>query len=39
MFWKFLSVKKILDTLFDDGWCSLGVPEGDDGYDLRFAEL
>lgn len=27
MFWNLLNVQKILDELFDDGWCSLGVPE------------
>ena len=28
MFWKFLSVQRMLDALFDDAWCQLGVPEG-----------
>jgi hypothetical protein len=37
MFWKFFSVKKILDTLFDDSWCSLGLPEADDGFDATLA--
>ena len=27
MCWKFFSVKKILDALFDDSWCSLCLPE------------
>ena len=31
MFFKFFSVKKILDALFDDSWCSLCLPEGDAG--------
>lgn len=30
MFWKFFSVQKMLDALFDDAWCSLGLPEGAD---------
>jgi hypothetical protein len=39
MFFKFFSVKKILDALFDDSWCLLCLPEGDDAFDLQFAEL
>lgn len=27
MFWKFLGLQKMLDGLFDEGWCCLGVPE------------
>ena len=27
MFWKFFSVKKLLDVLFDDNWCTLSLPE------------
>ena len=38
MFVKFFSVKKILDALFDDGWCSLGLPEADDQCGQQFAE-
>ena len=34
MFWKFFSVQKILDTLFDDSWCNLGLLEGDAALDL-----
>lgn len=37
MFWKFFSVKKILDALFDDSWCSLGLPEADDSLDPLLA--
>jgi hypothetical protein len=37
MFWKFFSVKNILDALFDDGWCSLGLPEADDDCDAVLA--
>jgi len=28
MFWKLFSLQKMLDALFDDSWCSLGIPEG-----------
>jgi hypothetical protein len=31
MCWKLFSVKKILDALFDDGWCSLCLPESQSG--------
>ena len=27
MLWKFLKLQTMLDTLFDDGWCGLGLPE------------
>jgi hypothetical protein len=27
MIWKFLSLQKMLDALFDDSWFSLGLPE------------
>ncbi len=39
MFFKFFCVKKILDALFDDSWCSLGLPEGDEGLELQLADL
>lgn len=38
MFFKFFSVKKILDALFDDSWCSLWLPEEDDCFDWQLAE-
>jgi hypothetical protein len=31
MIWKFLSLQKMLDALFDDSWFSLGLPEGHEG--------
>jgi hypothetical protein len=27
MIWKFLSLQKMLDSLFDDSWFRLGLPE------------
>ena len=27
MLWKFLKLQTLLDTLFDEGWCGLGLPE------------
>jgi hypothetical protein len=33
MFWKFLNPQRLLDSLFDEGWCSLGLPEAH-GLDL-----
>ena len=38
MFFKFFSVSKILDALFDDSWCSLCLPEADDLFDWPLAE-
>jgi hypothetical protein len=38
MFWKFLSVKKILDMLFDDSWCTLLLPEGHESPERLLAE-
>ena len=31
MIWKFLTLQKMLDALFDDSWFSLGLPEGHEG--------
>jgi hypothetical protein len=39
MIWKFLSLQKLLDALFDDSWFSLGLPEGDDSIELPLADL
>jgi hypothetical protein len=39
MLWKFLTLQKILDALFDDSWCSLGLPDGFDGMDVASVEL
>jgi hypothetical protein len=39
MFWKLLTLQKLLDALFDDGWCSLGLPKGFDGIDVSSPEL
>jgi hypothetical protein len=30
MIWKFLGLQKMLDGLFNEGWCQLGLPEGTD---------
>jgi hypothetical protein len=38
MFWNLLGFQKILDTLFDDGWCSLGLPEGHGCGDIQPAD-
>lgn len=38
MFWKFLSLQKMLDALFDDSWCALRLPEGHGGHDLPMVE-
>jgi hypothetical protein len=27
MLWKFLKLQAMLDALFDEGWCGLGLPE------------
>lgn len=38
MFFKFFSLKKILDALFDDSWFSLCLPEGDGALDASLAD-
>lgn len=27
MLWNYLGLQKMLDGLFDEGWCCLGLPE------------
>ena len=27
MLWKILKLQTLLDALFDEGWCGLGLPE------------
>ena len=27
MLWKILKLQTMLDALFDEGWCGLGLPE------------
>ncbi len=39
MFWKFLSLQKLLDSLFDDSWFDLGLPEGGVPMQLPLADL
>ena len=39
MFWKFLTLQKMLDALFDDSWFSLGLPDGEECMDLQLADL
>lgn len=38
MFWKLLSLQKLLDSLFDDGWCALRLPEGHAYNTIQLAE-
>jgi hypothetical protein len=38
MLWKFLSLQKFLDALFDDSWFSLGLPEAFDGMETASAD-
>jgi len=38
MLWKWLSLQKLLDTLFDDSWFHLGLPEAADSADLALTE-
>jgi hypothetical protein len=28
MFWKFFRLQTLINALFDDSWCDLGLPEG-----------
>jgi hypothetical protein len=38
MFWKFLNLQTLLDALFDEGWCNLGLPESGISVDLQTVE-
>jgi hypothetical protein len=38
MLWNFLGLQTLLDTLFDAGWCSLGLPEGHGCSDVQPIE-
>jgi hypothetical protein len=38
MFWKFLTLQTLLDTLFDESWCNLGVPDGPDATEQGLLE-
>lgn len=39
MLWKYLGLQKMLDGLFDDGWCSLGLPEAGESEAAMLAEM
>lgn len=39
MLWKYLGLQKMLDSLFDDGWCCLGLPEASYSVELLATEL
>jgi hypothetical protein len=38
MIWKFLGLQKMLDGLFSEGWCNLGLPEGGSAGDALVAD-
>lgn len=38
MFWKFWKLQSLLDSLFDDSWCTLGVPDGSEAIELGLLE-
>ncbi len=38
MLWNLISLQKLLDALFDEGWNSLGLPEKPDAGDAQCAE-
>ncbi len=39
MLWNLLGLQKMIDSLFDDGWCCLGLPEASDSEAALLAEL
>lgn len=39
MFWKFLNLQKLLDSLFDDSWFDLGLPQDAVRMQLPLADL
>ncbi|WP_342617132.1 hypothetical protein [Rhodoferax sp. GW822-FHT02A01] len=38
MFWKFFSLQKMLDALFDEAWVNLGLPDALDCQDAIPAD-
>jgi hypothetical protein len=38
MFWKFFRLQTLINALFDDSWCDLGLPEAFDGLDIASVE-
>jgi hypothetical protein len=38
MIWKFLGLQKMLDGLFSEGWCHLGLPEASEMGDALLTE-
>lgn len=38
MRWKLLSLQHLIDTLFEEGWISLGIDSGHGGYHLWTTE-
>ncbi|MEY4345985.1 MAG: hypothetical protein RL032_1817 [Pseudomonadota bacterium] len=38
MIWKFLGLQKMLDSLFNEGWCHLGLPECTDMGDALLTD-
>lgn len=39
MLWKFLKLQTMLDALFDEGWCGLGLPEAAGAELQRVSEV
>lgn len=39
MLWKFFKPQLLLDTLFDEGWCGLGVPEAAEAQNVLLVDL
>jgi hypothetical protein len=38
MLWKLITLQKLLDSIFDDGWCSLGLPESTAHAEIAIAD-
>ena len=39
MFWKIFSLQRMLDSLFDEAWCQLGLPDAQEFMDGLGEEL
>lgn len=39
MFWKIFSLQRMLDSLFDEAWCQLGLPDVFEHLDVVVEEM
>jgi hypothetical protein len=39
MFWKLLWLQQLLDSLFDEDWCCLGLPDAGESLECPVIDL